>query len=93
MYCPPGDPSLTSTNLHHPFGLCSCVALMDLVKMRAAGWAGSFMAAALAAHVRDVNPAEAFPYGDQDVLRIVQRHYPGDQPRPHPAAVILLSYP
>ncbi|CAL8471649.1 g11191 [Coccomyxa elongata] len=61
---------------HHPFGLCSCVALMDLRKMRAAGWGRSFVAAAVAAHLRDVNPAEDFPYGDQDVLRIVQRHRP-----------------
>lgn len=57
--------------------------------MRAAGWGRSFVAAAVAAHLRDVNPAENFPYGDQDVLRIVQRHRPGDpqllQPLMHSA--------
>lgn len=55
--------------------------------MRAAGWGGSFMAAALEAHLK-VNPSEVFPYGDQDVLRIVQRHYPGDPPSLHPRTLI-----
>lgn len=72
----PGDPD-PSLALYYPFAPCSCVALMDLQKMRAAGWGGGFVAAAVSAHLAHVNPSEAFPYGDQDIVRIVQRHYPG----------------
>lgn len=58
-------------------GLCSCVALLHLGKMRALGWSPDYVAAAITMHRARVNPEEAFPFGDQDVFRIVHELYPG----------------